>query len=371
MKKQSQNKFINLIETMSAPATIVDITANKIIASNSEMLRSYGLKFSKTLKIAFDCHSIDKNIPSYFIMNNTKSSVSFTISEYELADFEFLFLDDKVGLLFEISSNYNFKLDSLSQITSNVLNKENSLNFNFSYIYNFAFNSWQYSDKETLVKLKLIDHVESIKNFTWRNIVYKKDLLEYDNGLIDLQQNKKSRSLNYRVQTLEQKLIRVLDYCGIIEFEEKWPVIAGSVVFTHTIKPPKIKSKSKTKETKQKTILFIEDMTLILNGVTTWLESWGYNVLTADNGEKGWQLFLKNYKEIDCVIQDYILPDKGGDSLLMDMLKKSKKMPVVVISGNSDENNVTHLKELGAYCFLEKPFEIEHLKQVLDGVFEI
>ncbi len=368
MKKQPHNKFINIIEYMSVPATIIDISKNEIIASNSAMLRSYGLKFSKTLNISFESSFSDKENAFYFIINNTKSSVTFIEGKHDNADFEFLFLDNQVGILFEILSNNDLKLDNLSQTTADVMRSSETLNVNFSYMYNFAFNIWQYSDYKMLKDLNIINKDEDIQNFNWRNIIYKNDLLEYDNGLIDLQQEKTGRCLNYRIKTLDEKFIRVF------ESDEKWPVIVGSIVFSKIAKkiPIKVKNKNDLKIKKQnKTVLFIEDMALILNGISTWLESWGYNVLTADNGEKGWQLFQKHYKDIDVVIQDYILPDKGGDSLLVDMLSISKNMPVIVISGNSDENNVTHLKKLGAHCFLEKPFKIEELKQIIEALFTL
>lgn len=120
----------------------------------------------------------------------------------------------------------------------------------------------------------------------------------------------------------------------------------------------------------ERTVLFIEDEPLIKSGVSSWLESWGFNLLSVEDGAKGLELFNQHHDDIDVVIQDFFLPGIKGDELLKSFQAKRPELPVIVTSANQDEERVNHMKELGAYAFLRKPFRMQDLFKLLYEILE-
>ncbi|OGV59133.1 MAG: hypothetical protein A2X49_02230 [Lentisphaerae bacterium GWF2_52_8] len=135
--------------------------------------------------------------------------------------------------------------------------------------------------------------------------------------------------------------------------------------------PPEKDSKPQTpfrlKETK--TVLLIEDDPLIRGGVATWLESLGFRILESGDGLEGLEMFCSRPNEIDLVIQDYILPGKRGDDLLVELIKARPEIPVIVASANPDDDKIAELKRRGAHAFLPKPFRMDDLLDLLRGIF--
>jgi len=63
------------------------------------------------------------------------------------------------------------------------------------------------------------------------------------------------------------------------------------------------------------------------------------------------------------VILDYKLTKISGLTLLEEIRKINPGLPVIVISGYGNDYVIAKAKELGAFCFLDKPFAIKELLQ--------
>ncbi len=123
------------------------------------------------------------------------------------------------------------------------------------------------------------------------------------------------------------------------------------------------------KVTSGKKVLLIEDEPLIRSGVSAWLESWGIELLSAEDGIEGANLFLENRDSLDLVIQDYILPGKCGDELLVEFNSMNPDVPVIITSANPDRKKFDMVENGDAYAFLEKPFRMDKLQSMLQKVF--
>ena len=64
-------------------------------------------------------------------------------------------------------------------------------------------------------------------------------------------------------------------------------------------------------------------------------------------------------KPYDLVLTDISMPGISGLELLGRVLELYPKMPVIVVSGISDQEHVQGLIKLGAFDFLLKPFRLE------------
>ncbi len=113
-------------------------------------------------------------------------------------------------------------------------------------------------------------------------------------------------------------------------------------------------------------VLLIEDEPLIRDGVAGWLESNGFRVQIAGDGAAGWRIFEEGGREVDLVIQDYMLPGgRDGEALLRRFLASRPDLPVIVTSGHPDEGIQASLCEAGAFAFLSKPFKLDELDKLI------
>ena len=108
-----------------------------------------------------------------------------------------------------------------------------------------------------------------------------------------------------------------------------------------------------------KTILIVEDDTGIRVILQDTLTSQGYDVVTAENGIKGWELA----KELrpDLVILDVMLPLMDGFEICKKIRKEGITSPVMMLTVRDEEVDKVLGLELGADDYVTKPFSLKEL----------
>jgi FixJ family two-component response regulator len=76
-------------------------------------------------------------------------------------------------------------------------------------------------------------------------------------------------------------------------------------------------------------------------------------------------LDTKQTEVIDCLILDYRLPGKNGLELLHEVRAHHKHMPVLMVSGDADEEVRDRAIENGAIACLPKPVASGHLLDIV------
>src|SRR6056297_2128603 len=103
-------------------------------------------------------------------------------------------------------------------------------------------------------------------------------------------------------------------------------------------------------------ILIVDDEKNIRKTLSDILSDEGYNVITADSGEKGLKI-LQN-RRIELMFLDVKLPGIDG----IEVLKRTKEilpaLDIVMISGHSSIRTAVKAVRIGAYDFLEKPLSL-------------
>lgn len=118
------------------------------------------------------------------------------------------------------------------------------------------------------------------------------------------------------------------------------------------------------------TILIVDDDTAVRESIKTALEDFGYEVISACDGEEGLSLFKENQKRINAVLLDMIMPKMSGKELLRQMLKIDPGVKVIISSGHrEDQYHDTIIKS--AKNYLNKPFEIDELENTLRQVLDL
>jgi len=108
-----------------------------------------------------------------------------------------------------------------------------------------------------------------------------------------------------------------------------------------------------------KTILIVEDDSGIRVILQDTLTSQGYDVVTAENGMKGWELA----KELrpDLVILDVMLPLMDGFEICKRMRKEGINSPVMMLTVKDEEVDKVLGLELGADDYVTKPFSVKEV----------
>lgn len=108
-----------------------------------------------------------------------------------------------------------------------------------------------------------------------------------------------------------------------------------------------------------KIILVAEDDASIRMGLVDTLESEGYDVLEAVNGEEAVALFHEQSPHL--VLLDIMMPRLSGYDVCREIRKHDAALPVLMISAKSEEIDKVLGLELGADDYITKPFGVREL----------
>jgi len=87
-------------------------------------------------------------------------------------------------------------------------------------------------------------------------------------------------------------------------------------------------------ELKPAVLLCIDDNEDVLECEKSFLESFGYTVLTAATGSRG--LELASMHSVDLVIVDYVMPEMNGHEVAIAMRRLRPQAPIIMLSGAVD-----------------------------------
>ena len=128
-------------------------------------------------------------------------------------------------------------------------------------------------------------------------------------------------------------------------------------------KPAHVPQAPKTAEAG--TVLVVDDEPVVREAVSRTLKRFGYTVFTANDGVEAVDVFLLHRDEIHCVISDLTMPRMNGWETLTALRKLKADIPVILVSGYSETDVMSgHHPEL-PQAFLNKPFEIEALRNAI------
>ncbi|GGA64108.1 response regulator [Ornithinibacillus halotolerans] len=114
-------------------------------------------------------------------------------------------------------------------------------------------------------------------------------------------------------------------------------------------------------------ILIVDDEIGIRLLLEDLLESEGFSILTAKNGQEALDIISKN--AIDLMIIDYKLPKVDGIEVLMQLAHENKQIDTIVMSGlvENIQEEITELANVKK--ILSKPFDVlevrDYVKQHL------
>ncbi len=113
----------------------------------------------------------------------------------------------------------------------------------------------------------------------------------------------------------------------------------------------------------KKRVLIAEDEDLITSTIVALLNTMGLEYIAVDNGEDAIKEFKS--KKFDLIITDIFMPKLDGFQFIEFIRNVNKKIPIIVISGYIDNETIRKIKNIGADEYIEKPFSIKEVKEVI------
>ena len=118
-----------------------------------------------------------------------------------------------------------------------------------------------------------------------------------------------------------------------------------------------------------KSILVVDDDSLIRKTLASHLTKLGYEVQTAEDGESG----LRKYAEAvpDLVFLDIRLPDADGLDILRQMKDRAARPSILIMTAYDDMKTTVEAIKLGAFEYLVKPLDFIALDLNVEKAFQV
>lgn len=118
-----------------------------------------------------------------------------------------------------------------------------------------------------------------------------------------------------------------------------------------------------------KTVLIVDDNIKNLDLFKDFVESWGYETVTAQQGKDAISLAERYLPDI--ILLDVMLPGMSGYEVCRELKEntKTQHIPVVMITVLNDIADRIHVYKIGADQFLVKPVDYNELHAILDSLF--
>jgi DNA-binding response OmpR family regulator len=115
-------------------------------------------------------------------------------------------------------------------------------------------------------------------------------------------------------------------------------------------------------------ILLVEDDANLGSITSQYLKAKGFNCHWEENGELGYQSFVKN--EYDLVILDVMMPVKDGFSTAKDIRGIDKNIPIIFLTAKSMKEDTLKGFEIGGDDYLTKPFNMDELVARINAILK-
>jgi DNA-binding response OmpR family regulator len=118
-----------------------------------------------------------------------------------------------------------------------------------------------------------------------------------------------------------------------------------------------------------KRVLIVEDDPALLRGLKDNFVARGYEVRTANDGQRALMALLS--EPPDLLVLDLMLPRVNGYELCRSARAHRLRIPIIMLTAKSQEEDIVHGMELGADDYITKPFDINELMARAGALLEL
>ena len=109
-------------------------------------------------------------------------------------------------------------------------------------------------------------------------------------------------------------------------------------------------------------VVIIDDEKDVRESISQWLTLSGFETQEFQSAEEALKIINKDYPGV--IISDIKMPDMNGIEFLKKLMVKDSTIPVILITGHGDVSMAVEAMHLGAYDFLEKPFDPNKIAEI-------
>jgi len=119
------------------------------------------------------------------------------------------------------------------------------------------------------------------------------------------------------------------------------------------------------------TILVVEDNPEVLNLNRTVMETFGYGIIEAVNGEDAVEQFTRHQQEIDLIVMDVVMPKMNGKQAYLEIAKLRPDVKVLFMSGYTADIVLEKGIAADEFNFMHKPVTpmelLRRIREILDS----
>ncbi len=115
-------------------------------------------------------------------------------------------------------------------------------------------------------------------------------------------------------------------------------------------------------------ILLVDDEVKFLNAISGRLSLKGFEVTTAANGDDAINAAQKG--GFDVAVLDLQMPGTDGSQLLEILKEKHKFIEIIMLTGHATVDSAIECTKLGAFKYLEKPYDFDKLVEALQQAYQ-
>lgn len=115
-------------------------------------------------------------------------------------------------------------------------------------------------------------------------------------------------------------------------------------------------------------ILVVDDEILLCSLACEFLSDAGYVAVGAFSGEEALNIFQKDYKNIDLVVVDMLMPNMTGPELLDKLYQINPALKSIIISGFTGNIELSNIIKSKKVPFLQKPYDEKSLLKLVEQI---
>jgi PAS domain S-box-containing protein len=119
---------------------------------------------------------------------------------------------------------------------------------------------------------------------------------------------------------------------------------------------------------KKNMILIVDDEEFVRSFLARCVEGAGFNVLTASDGYEGIEVYRQHASQISVVLLDLTMPRMSGLEVLKELRSHSVDLPILMISGYSEQDVSQQASKFGTCAFIQKPFSPNELIAAINAL---
>ena len=115
-------------------------------------------------------------------------------------------------------------------------------------------------------------------------------------------------------------------------------------------------------------LLLVDDEVKVLEWIAKRLELKDIDVTTATNGQEAIASAEKGL--FDVAVVDFKMPGMDGAQVLKTLKEGHKYLEIIMLTGHATIDSAVECTKLGAFKYLEKPYDFEKLVEVIKEAYE-